>query len=643
MTDPSKPSTLASIHLKSFDFLLLSAFVGLASGLLEVSARVVARLINPTNRLDLMTRDFPWLTPLSSLLFFSLMGSLLLVPRKASPKRAGWFAPRLLIFLTVLPALMVTSRQIYPWAWTILAAGISIRLTPVLERGLTRPRLTLAYSCLFLLSVTGILAATIRGGEWLAQRSEAKRTLPPAGAPNVILIVLDTVRADHLSLDGSDRATSPALVRLAERGIRFARARSTAPWTLASHASLFTGHWPHELGVEWTTPLEPRFRTLAETLGDRGYATAGFVANTLYCSHDTRLDRGFTHYEDYRLTGLTPLRTSWLMDHSLKLASDSGLFLKRNLPPPLASALPDSWLEPLLTMDRKKDASEVNGEFLRWLGDRPQPNRPFLAFLNYYDAHSPYILPAGERYRFGVQPQGQADFVLLAEHWTAIDRTKLSARYRALARDCYDDCIAYLDQELGRLLDDLVKRGILDHTLVIVTSDHGEGFGEHDLFDHGESLFSTELHVPLVIVPPGGVASKVVNETVSLRDVPATILDLLGPPERSQFPGRSLARYWQEPAKPDPGDPDLVFSELPTPNPSNPNQGRSPAAKGPLVSLAEGRLIYIRNQKTGLEQLFDIQDDPRELTNRAVDPRFQSQLARLSQRLDSIAGPAHKP
>ena len=100
-------------------------------------------------------------------------------------------------------------------------------------------------------------------------------------------------------------------MRLAKRGIRFTEARATAPWTLASHASMFTGRWPHELDVKWMTPLTVKFPTLAEYLGSHGYATAGFVANTDYCSYDTGLDRGFTHYEDYvaDLPHLRPLRS----------------------------------------------------------------------------------------------------------------------------------------------------------------------------------------------------------------------------------------------------------------------------------------------------------------------------------------------
>ena len=113
------------------------------------------------------------------------------------------------------------------------------------------------------------------------------------------MIVWDTVRADHLSLHGYGRPTTPNLERLAARGVRFNLAFSTSSWTLPSHASLFTGRWPHELRVDWTVPLGNDFPTLAEYLGAQGYDTAGFAANVDYCSRETGLARGFVHYEDY--------------------------------------------------------------------------------------------------------------------------------------------------------------------------------------------------------------------------------------------------------------------------------------------------------------------------------------------------------
>ena len=210
------------------------------------------------------------------------------------------------------------SPRIYPWAWAILALGIASRLVPILERRPTEVRRWLMLSFPALLGVVLVLAGFVLGGDWLKERREASRPLPSGDPPNVLLIVLDTVRADRLSLYGYRRPTSPTLERLAKRGIRFDEARATAPWTLPSHASMFTGRWPHELDVDWYTPLGTKFPTLAEYLGSRGYATAGFVANVHYCSYDFGLDRGFTHYEDYVLEPMTPLRMCYLGDLALK-------------------------------------------------------------------------------------------------------------------------------------------------------------------------------------------------------------------------------------------------------------------------------------------------------------------------------------
>src|SRR5262249_33619019 len=154
---------------------------------------------------------------------------------------------------------------------------------------------------------------------------------PSGDPPNVLLIVLDTVRADRLSLYGCRRPTSPTLERLARQGIRFDEARATAPWTLPSHASVFTGRWPHELDVNWRTRLGPQSPRLAEYLGSRGYATAGFVANVEYCSYEFGLDRGFTHYEDYVLEPMTPLRLCYLGKYALKAAFHLGQRLSASL------------------------------------------------------------------------------------------------------------------------------------------------------------------------------------------------------------------------------------------------------------------------------------------------------------------------
>jgi arylsulfatase A-like enzyme len=302
------------------------------------------------------------------------------------------------------------------------------------------------------------------------------------------------------------------------------------------------------------------------------------------------------------------------------------------------------WLETVvrwLLATGRKDAGSINHEFLDWLSHRPEPQRPFFAFLNYFDAHSPYLPPEGIGFRFGLEPHTDADFLLLNEFWTTVDKVRLAPRYRRLFQDSYDNCLAYLDERLGELFEELGNCGVLDRTMVIVTADHGEELGEHALFDHGESLYRPEIRVPLLVVLPKRIqVSGVVRETVSLRDLPAAIVDILGLAAESPFPGRSLAGLWhQPPSGTDPyaADRDGAISELSGPNPSIPSQGRSPAARGSLVSLAEGDFVYIRNEGDGSEELFQEPDDPLELRNRARDEVMRPVLQRLRQQLDRMS------
>jgi arylsulfatase A-like enzyme len=537
--------------------------------------------------------------------------------------------------LAVWPVLIVVGPVIYPAAWAIVALGISMRLAPIHGRHVDGIRRWQQRSLPVLLIMTLVLAGTVFGGDRLKLWREAATLRPRAGSPNVLLVMLDTVRADHLSLYGYERSTSPFLDRLAERGVRFEGARATASWTLPSHASVFTGLLPHELNVNPVTPLVGSFQTLAGYLGSRGYATAGFVANTAYCSYDTGLDRGFTHYEDYVLEQLMPLRTEWLVDNFLMVISDLGLFVARKFDVGPFRSSQESWVRNLFAVERRKNAEMINGEFTEWLAQRRESTRPFFAFLNYYDAHAPYVLPGEAKYRFGLKPTTPVDFAFLVDYWVNVNKLKIKPVLRELARDSYDNCIAYLDQRLGELLEDLQRRGVLDHTWLVIAADHGEGWGEHDLFDHGESLYREEIHVPLLIVPPRSQPlRRVVKETVSLRSLPATIVDLLDLNEGSPFPGRSLATLWREEGKPRGTSIDEVISELASPNMFNPNQGRSPARRGPLTSLAEGDYVYIRNEGDGTEELFNDRDDPNEhrnlIRNKAVAPI----LDRFRRRLD---------
>jgi arylsulfatase A-like enzyme len=622
-----------SFTLRGFP-LLLSIWCGVAAGLLEVASRVLFRAIDPVDRLYLMSRHFVWVTPLANLTVFVAVGLCLTALTAIWPRLGAWLSPRLLCALTILPVFLVANLQIYPEAWMLLALGIGFWMVPWFVPRAERWRRRMIWSLPMLAGSVLVLAGTVFVGDWLQQRRENGRPLPPVGSPNVLFIVLDTVRADRMSLYGYHRSTTPSIEHLAKRGVRFDSARATAPWTLASHASFFSGRWPHELGVRWETPLRAnRFPMLAEYLGAHGYATAGLVANTRYCSSDTGLSRGFTHYEDYEFEKLSFLRTSAIVERARKTALYLIPWVFRGDPSSTHTAkdLLSTWSG----HGSRRDAASVNRGFLAWLDRRDEPARPFFAFLNYFDTHTPYKIPDGATPRFSRTPQRIDELQVVYDDWAALDKQALAPYYLTLARDSYDNCLSYLDEMVGRLIDDLARRGLLETTWVVIVGDHGEGLGEHDLYDHGESLYRTEIRVPLLILPPSsGQLGRVVRETISLRDLPATIVDVVGLSTGAPFPGRSLSSLWSQqtpPAGPDAGR--EVLSELASPNKGDANRGRSPIHRGPLVSLAEGDLVYIRNDGDGSEELYNETEDPRELTNMASRPNMLPQLERLRERL----------
>ncbi len=372
---PPRPATSTPRRIGARDVLTLAAWCGLAAGLLEVGARVLCRCINPAGRLYQVSRHFVWLAPLTYLLLFVAMGVFLAAVTRLWPRGGGWLSRRLIVACALVPAFMVVSPRIYVLAWMILALGMASRLVPLLERHAIGLRRWMLWSFPGLVGLVLLMAGSVFAAGWVKERREAGRPLPPAGSPNVLLIVMDTVRADHLSLYGYHRRTTPKLEQLAKLGIRFNKVRATAPWTLPSHASLFTGRWPHELGAEWMTPLRGGFPMLAEYLGSRGYATAGFVANTLFCSYDTRIDCGFAHYEDYELGTQAAVRTAYAVDVALKDAFGLAANYGRSFDAGPLRPLQDAVLGWVLTRDRIS-AHAINRKFVDWLARRREPSAP---------------------------------------------------------------------------------------------------------------------------------------------------------------------------------------------------------------------------------------------------------------------------
>ena len=257
-------------RLRSHCLLFLALWCGLLAGPLEVAAIVLRKHTVDLNQFYWISRHFVWLVPLTDLLIFLLLGLGLAVLAQVWPDRTSWLGIRLLCVLTLLAPFWAAFPRIFGPAGFLLVLGITTWLVPALLGHAVGFRRCITFSFPVLALISLLLAASVWVGDWLKQRSEAARPMPPIGSPNVLLIVLDTVAAGHLSLYGYDRPTSPTLQSLARRGIRFDRVQATSSWTLPSHASFFTGRWPHDLSASWFTPLDARNPTLAEYLGSRG-------------------------------------------------------------------------------------------------------------------------------------------------------------------------------------------------------------------------------------------------------------------------------------------------------------------------------------------------------------------------------------
>ena len=302
-----------------------------------------------------------------------------------------------------------------------------------------------------------VLAALSSGRQALREhRAVPALPAPPPSARNVVLIVWDTVRAYNLSLYGYPRDTTPNLVRWARKGVRYTVALAPAPWTFPSHSCFFTGQWPFQLNSQWNYTLDSPVPTLAEYLASRGYQTAGFAANTNCCSYETGLDRGFAHYEDYPLTPSVPPgphgpRKLDPQEHP----QSRRLSTTRSGSPPIPRCARDQRRLPRLAAPAAAGSPLLRlPELLR----RPRPVRA----------------PGGICGPFRDPAQDRAGLPVPAR-FRGRTKDRIAVRDILMARDCYDDCIAFLDDQLGRLLDELDGQGLLDNTLVIITSDHGEG------------------------------------------------------------------------------------------------------------------------------------------------------------------------
>ncbi len=457
----------------------------------------------------------------------------------------------------------------------------------------------------------------------------------PAGPPNVVYLLVDTLRADRVGAYGNPRATTPSLDRLAARGTLFQLAIAQVCVTVASVASIFTSMYPLSHGVlEPSRGLGEGPATLAEIFAANGYATAAFTAGG-HLTPSFGLGRGFQTYKSMTYPGSFRVTVPQAVD---------------------------------------------------WL-DRRAPG-PFFLFIHGYDVHSPYRVPLGYRELFDPGYRGQVDrlafnFPTFIHHITddsfdecgkgllpgavcnacdvgslrrqvlppppafptglpqslpgetegvqlPIGPAGISYRLPALERRLsaedaahivahYDGALAYSDLWLGLFIEELDRRGLSDNTVFVVSGDHGESLGEHGRYDHGYYLFDVNLHVPLIVAGPGVPAGQRVTGPVELIDVAPTLLELSGIAPCRGHQGRSLTAEIRATRDGAPLPPREAFSVI-----------------GNVASLRTPRWHYLRKQQgtadpARLGELYDLERDPGETAS--VLSRFPAEAAAFERRL----------
>jgi choline-sulfatase len=369
-------------------------------------------------------------------------------------------------------------------------------------------------------------SAPAKTGRLWAEKGTAK--------PNVILVTLDTTRADHLGCYGSAEVRTPVLDGLARRGVLFEQAATASPLTLPAHCTILTGMYPtyHGVRVNGNTALNDGQTTLAEVFSAQGYSCGAFISAFVV---DGRwgLKQGFELYDDK-------------LDMSRSKHIDLGAI--------------------------QRPGNQVMDSALAWLDGRK--DRPFFAWIHLYDPHLPYEPP--EPYKSEYGSGGPAGL--------------------------YAGEIAFMDEQVGRLVAWLETTGLGRSTILVLVGDHGEGLGEHGEGSHGYYIYDYAMHVPLIVVAPlDGLAGKRVPAQVRTADVFPTVLDLAGIERDRETQGRSLLARMYRPGR---GREFPAYGESMAPN--------IQFGWSPFHVLRTSRYKYIDSPKA---ELFDIAADPGETTN----------------------------
>ena len=470
--------------------------------------------------------------------------------------------------------------------WFISGGGV---VTALLAGSIPRPALRTVVTALGLVLWLGAVPVVV-----LRSLPTVATGQPPpsqrSSGPSLVLIVIDTLRADRLSCYGHERETSPVLDAFAADGAtRYTNARSTSSWTLPAHASLLSGLFPAQHGATaargpvnadtqatraWPAqPITPSVRLMTETLHEAGWRTGGVVANAFNLRAGFGFSRGFEYYDDRHGT--------YMRGHRL-LTQMAGQQLA-------------------LGGTAYRDASLITDSALAWL-EGIEEDEPFFLFLNYMDPHDPYLPhPTVQDAFTDEQPQ---DVWKPKEHEISL---------------LYDREILFVDRQIGRLFDELRARGRYDDTVIVVTSDHGEGLGEHGNLEHSWTLYDELLRVPLLVKPAGAGAGAAVDETpLTLADLHDLMLRELGfePPKR-RIRAQHVAEWYR-------GE----WSNAEAQAGLEAQMGQD--LERNLIAWFEGDLKVIVGSN-GHVEAFDLVADPRELSPIELTPEH---IAAARQRAD---------
>ncbi|WP_254864782.1 sulfatase family protein [Halovivax gelatinilyticus] len=453
---------------------------------------------------------------------------------------------------------------------------------------------------------------------------------------NVCLVVLDTARAADV-----DEEITPTLARLGQEGTRFERAFSTAPWTVPSHASLFTGTYPSEHGTHGANPvLDDSLRTLPEAFADAGYETVG-VSNNTWITEEFGFDRGFSQLRrgwQYRQSETDMggvVRGECLSE---KIEATRARLFEGNPLVNLANVIYSEFVQPAGDDGAARSVDWIGD----WVTDRDR-STPFFCFLNLIEPHVVYDPPREYAERYlppGATYESAAEIRQDPRAFDCGDYDLTDAEFEQL-RGLYRGSLAYVDDQLARLRLSLEAAGEWERTIVVVCGDHGEHVGEHGFFGHQYNLYDTLLSVPLVVTGGAFDGGEHRDDLVQLCDLPDTLLDATGVRDgrlRNQSRGRSL--HPDSSATPR----EAVFAEYVTPQPSI---DRLEARFGDLperIYTYDRRLRSVRtpNYKyvegdDGFSRLHYLPTDPDESRN-VVDEE-PAVAARLERRLESTLGP----